>query len=93
MHVFGKNVTKEILNNPKSIKKAYIYEYGILFDDSASNEILASKRDVSPYVLEKSQVYPEIVLKSAGIYLALLIGWSAVFGAIAANCKGRNSKR
>lgn len=26
MHVFGKNVTKEILNNPKSIKKAYIYE-------------------------------------------------------------------
>ena len=74
-------------------QKAYIYEYGILFDDSASNEILASKRDVSPYVLEKSQVYPEIVLKSAGIYLALLIGWSAVFGAIAANSKGRNSKR
>lgn len=26
MHVYGKNVAKEILQNPKTIKKAYIYE-------------------------------------------------------------------
>ena len=26
MHVYGKNVIKEILQNPKIIKKAYIYE-------------------------------------------------------------------
>ena len=26
MHVYGKNVIKEILNNPKTIKKAYIYQ-------------------------------------------------------------------
>ena len=37
MHVFGKNVTKEILNNPKSIKKAYIYEN--FNDDYILNEL------------------------------------------------------
>lgn len=26
MHVYGKNVSKEILQNPKTIKKAYLYE-------------------------------------------------------------------
>ena len=26
MHVYGKNVAKELLQNPKTIKKAYIYE-------------------------------------------------------------------
>lgn len=37
MYVFGKNVTKEILNNPKSIKKAYIYEN--FNDDYILNEL------------------------------------------------------
>ena len=27
MHVFGKNVAKEILNNPKTINKIYLYEH------------------------------------------------------------------
>ena len=26
MHVFGKNVAKEILNNPKIVNKIYLYD-------------------------------------------------------------------
>lgn len=37
MHVYGKNVAKELLQNPKTIKKAYIYEN--FNDEEILNEI------------------------------------------------------
>lgn len=72
---------KQTLEKGQSV---YVYGYGVYLLDGKLIDIFMSRRKLCPAALDKQQIYPEIMLRTSGLYLLVqaIVSGAVVFALV-----------